>query len=172
MADKLNWIKGPWPGKLAVSPRPRGGDWLADEIAAWKRNGISSVLSLLTAEEEEELCLQNEDRAAKEAGVRFRSLPIPDRGLPLSESELTAVVDELDAELASGRNVLVHCRQGIGRAGMIAACLLISRGQSADTAVRNVSEARGATIPDTTEQREWIEHYPSVAVGPKRSYTR
>lgn len=172
MVDKLNWIKGPWSGKLAVSARPRGGDWLADQLATWKRNGISSVLSLLTPEEEEELGLQNENREARNAGMTFRSLPIPDRGLPFSESELTAVIEELDGDLSTGKNVLVHCRQGIGRTGIIAACLLISRGETPDAAIKNVSEARGAMIPDTSEQREWIEHYPAVTVGSKRRLTR
>jgi len=35
--------------------RPRGGDWLQDEILALKRSGISILVSLLTPEEEDEL---------------------------------------------------------------------------------------------------------------------
>jgi len=54
---KLYWIKGPWPGKLALAARPRGGDWLEDEIAAWRDAGINAIVSLLTAEEEQELDL-------------------------------------------------------------------------------------------------------------------
>jgi hypothetical protein len=28
MNPKLYWVDGPWPGKLAISARPRGGGWL------------------------------------------------------------------------------------------------------------------------------------------------
>ena len=44
-----------WPGKLFVSSRPRGGDWLSDEIERWRQGGIQTALSLLTQEEESEL---------------------------------------------------------------------------------------------------------------------
>jgi hypothetical protein len=47
----LYWVDGPWPGKLALAARPRGGDWLGDEVVSWKRNGVDAVLSLLTPEE-------------------------------------------------------------------------------------------------------------------------
>ena len=44
---ELHWVNGPWPGKLALSARPRDGGWLEDEIANWRRSGIDTVLSLL-----------------------------------------------------------------------------------------------------------------------------
>ena len=48
MRKELYWLEESWPGKLAVAPRPRGGDWLTDDIASWKRAKVNSVLSLLT----------------------------------------------------------------------------------------------------------------------------
>jgi hypothetical protein len=32
MRAQLYWIEGPWAGHFAIVPRPRGGDWLEDEI--------------------------------------------------------------------------------------------------------------------------------------------
>ena len=52
MSTELRWVEGPWKGKLAIAARPRGGDWLGDEIEAWRRLGIATVVSLLTPEEE------------------------------------------------------------------------------------------------------------------------
>ena len=45
MRAELYWIDAPdlLPGKLAVSPRPRGGDWL-DEILDWAREGVDRVV--------------------------------------------------------------------------------------------------------------------------------
>ena len=51
MTTKLYWIEGPWPGRLAILPRPRGGEWLEDEVQLWQQSGLDVVLSLLTHEE-------------------------------------------------------------------------------------------------------------------------
>lgn len=159
MPTELHWLNGPWPGRLALAARPRGGDWLGDEISSWKRIGIGAILSLLTSEEEQDLGLIGEADAARKEGLEFLSLPIPDRQVPTSQERLREAVERLNAILASGRNALVHCRQGIGRTGLVAACLLIKNGMSPGAAVEAVSEARGVAVPETIEQREWIERF-------------
>ena len=55
MRKELYWVDGPWAGKLAMAARPRGGDWLEDDLSSWKQAGTDTVLSLLTPEEEEDL---------------------------------------------------------------------------------------------------------------------
>ncbi len=62
------------------------------------------------------------------------------------------LVKEILTELESGRNVAVHCRQSIGRSGLIAASLLASSGMELEQAIKAVSTARGLTIPETPEQ--------------------
>lgn len=42
MKSDLFWINGPWPGRLAIMPRPRSGDWLEDEIQAWSGAAVAS----------------------------------------------------------------------------------------------------------------------------------
>jgi protein-tyrosine phosphatase len=161
MSTKLYWIDGPWLGKLAMAARPRGGDWLEDEMDDWRSAGVNIVLSLLTPEEEEDLNLTLESRTAEEAGLKFLSLPIPDRQVPPSPSQVAPVLDELDADLASGKNAVIHCRQGVGRSGLIAACLLVTRGENPGSAVVELERARGTTVPETAEQRAWIDLYAS-----------
>ncbi len=167
MWTKIHWVQGPWLGKLALSSRPRGGDWLPDEMASWRGAGIDTVVSLLTPEEEKDLDLRREASEAKAHGMKFASLPIPDRQVPNSESEVTAALENLDADLSSGKNVVVHCRQGIGRTGLVAACLLIAKGLSPGAAVETVTAARGMQVPETDEQRRWLDHYASVLAGTK-----
>ena len=48
---ELHWVDGPWPGKLAMAARPRGGEWLQDELEGWRLAGVHTILSLLTPEE-------------------------------------------------------------------------------------------------------------------------
>ncbi len=167
MWTELHWVEGPWPGKLALASRPRGGDWLQDEMAAWRRAGIDTVLSLLTSEEELDLDLKHEQREVKAKGMKFASLPIPDRQVPNSESEVSAVLDRVDADLSAGKNVVIHCRQGIGRAGLVASSLLVTKGLNPEAAVQTISAARGIPVPETTEQRPWIDHYASVLASSK-----
>ena len=167
MWTKLYWAQGPWSGKLAVAARPRGGEWLADEIATWRQAGIGTVLSLLTHEEEQELDLSEEGREVKKSGMRFLSLPIPDRQTPGSESEVKATIEKLDAKLSSGKNVVVHCRQGVGRSGLIAACLLITKGLSSGAALEAIGAARGVSVPETPEQRRWVERYATSFASAK-----
>jgi protein-tyrosine phosphatase len=159
MSAGLYWIDGPWPGKLGVAARPRGGDWLADEIGNWKRVGVRAVLSLLTPEEERDLDLQKEAAESRHFGLEFVSFPIPDRQVPASEAKLGKTLEKLASMLSDGTNVLVHCRQGIGRSGLVAACLLVRAGMSPGAAVEVVSAARGLPVPETVEQRQWIERY-------------
>ncbi len=77
------------------------------------------------------------------------------------------MLDELDAELAEGGKVVIHCRQGVGRAGMIAACLLVLRGTDPTSAVAMVEQARGTTVPETLEQRHWIDLFASNLTSSK-----
>ena len=167
MGTKLHWVDGPWPGKLAVAARPRGSDWLEDEIANWHRAGIDTVLSLLTPEEEQSLDLTNEASVVKARGMNFMQLPIPDREVPGSETEVSAALEKLNAKLSSGRNVIVHCRQGVGRSGLVAVCLLVTNGLDVKTAVKSISAARGVPVPETKEQRQWIDHYAAVLTSTK-----
>lgn len=162
MRTELYWVQGAWPGKLALSPRPRGGDWLQDEIRDWKQLGIHLVLSLLTPEEERELDLRQEADETRAQGLEFLSFPIADRQVPRSESKLATVLESLKTTLAAGRNALIHCRQGVGRTGLVAACLLIGNGISPGAAVAEISSARGVSVPETKEQREWIDHYATA----------
>src|SRR5256885_568555 len=80
MRTELTWIEGPWPGRLAIMPRPRGGDWLEDEIQSWRQSGVDVIISLLTREEQTELSLADEEELCRANGMEFVSFPIVDRG--------------------------------------------------------------------------------------------
>lgn len=160
---KLYWVEGPWPGRLALAPRPRGEDWIDDDISSWHRAGINTVVSLLTSSEERDLKLTRESEAAKSQGMGFISFPIEDRKTPTSEQNVAKLVEKMDEKLSEGQNLVVHCRQGVGRSGLIAACLLITRGWSPQGATQELSEVRGVPIPETTEQRDWIDHFAVLA---------
>ena len=162
MRAELHWVDGPWAGKLALSARPRGGDWLKDDLARWKTTGVQMLVSLLTEQEEGDLDLLSEAREAHALGLDYVSFPILDRQVPASEAKLASVLEKLESNLSEGKNVLVHCRQGIGRTGLVAACLLVKSGMSPGAAVDKVSTARGVPVPETDEQRNWIDQHAAA----------
>lgn len=155
MRTALFWIAGPWPGRLAIAPRPRGGDWLEDEVRAWQQSGLDIVVSLLTPGEVAELELDKEEAWCQAHGIQFCAFPIADLGVPVSRQASVELINKLDKALSEGKNIAVHCRQGIGRSGLLAACLLIRSGKEPETAFERVSAARGCPVPETVEQWEW-----------------
>jgi protein-tyrosine phosphatase len=170
MFTELYWIDGPWPGRLAISARPRGGDWLEEEMHAWRRAGLDTVVSLLTPDEVEDLGLQQERDVCRKNGIEFLSLPIVDRGIPALDGDTVELFEHIEEALVQGKNVDLHCRQGVGRAGLVAASLLVARGTPPAVAVDQVGKARHVTVPETPEQRAWIDSFaatltPAVAAG-------
>jgi len=128
-------------------------------MSSWRRAGIDAVLSLLTREEEGDLDLTAESREARAGGMEFISFPIPDRQVPDSDAAMSSALESLDAALVAGKNAVVHCRQGVGRTGLVAACLLVAKGLTPEDAVERLSKARGEPVPETPEQRRWIDRY-------------
>jgi protein-tyrosine phosphatase len=166
MTTDLYWVSGPWPGKLAIAPRPRGGDWLEDELNAWRGAGVDVVVSLLTREEENDLSLLEEARACRAAGIAYFSLPIEDRSVPTSIEEFTKQMARLLDLLNAGKTIAVHCRQGIGRAAMVVISLLVIAGGDLEAAVKHVSQVRKCSVPETGKQRQWLTDFAlSLATG-------
>ena len=170
MKAEVYWVPGPWPGRLGILPRPRGGDWLEDEVRSWRAAGIDVVASLLTPDEIAEFELQKEGTRSKAEGLEFYAFPIPDRGVPRSRTEFEKLIGDLVRELKRGKNVVAHCRQGIGRSALVAASLLTSSGEKPDEAFRRIEEVRGRSVPETAEQREWVLQSAPDATGYRHVY--
>jgi protein-tyrosine phosphatase len=165
MQAKVFWVAGPWRGRLGILPRPRGGDWLADEAAAWRAAGIDMVVSLLESDEEAQLVPEGEAAAAATNSIEFRAFPIPDRGVPASRESVAELADDIVSALDSGKNVAVHCRQGIGRSGMIVGGVLVAAGEDVPTALGTIKESRGLDVPETEEQQRWLREFSSWSVA-------
>jgi ADP-ribosyl-[dinitrogen reductase] hydrolase len=158
------------PGK--VQPHGATGAWRRDlrldldAVAAW---GAVAVVTLV--EDHELAALQVPALGAEVAArhMEWLHLPIPDGGAPGAAFEATwgdgergraggvhgglggGVGEGLRARLRDGFSVLVHCKGGLGRAGTVAARLLVELGVSPPEAVRQVREVRPGAI-ETPEQ--------------------
>ena len=157
--SEVYWIEGPWSGRLAILPRPRGGDWLEDEVQAWRSAGVDVVVSTLGDDEIADLDLAQEASVSRAAGIDYVAFPVVDRGVPPSIRATADLVRLLESKLASGTNVGVHCRQGIGRSALLAGCVLIASGMAPEAAFERVAAARGLPVPETVEQRQWADRF-------------
>ena len=155
MKPTIYWINNPGEGRIAVLDRPLGDDCLESEILSWREDGIDVVVSLLTEPEDRLLGLSREADLCRNNGLTFINFPIEDCNVPLSSEATLQLVKELDALLTSGKSIGFHCRGGVGRSPLIASCLLMFSGKSAEESFQMVGEARGLEVPHTPEQEVW-----------------
>ena len=153
------WIPAPAAGRLAIMSRPRAGEWLEDEIAGWRADGITDVVCLLEKDELRELGLDGELDLCRVGGIEFTPFPIRDRGVPSSMSDTLRLARVIVDRIGRGSGVAIHCRAGIGRPSLVAACVLVLYGLDPATALERIADARGIAVPDTDEQRDWIAQF-------------
>jgi len=146
------------PGKY--DPYGMTGPWnrdLARDLDMIRNWGAAAVVTLL---EPEELTLLRVERLGEEVSRRnmlWFHLPIVDTKIPDDdfEREWAVAGEKLRSILRSGSDVVVHCRGGLGRAGTIAARLLIELGSEPETAMASVRAVRPGAI-ENDEQEMYV----------------
>ena len=141
-------------GILYIMPKP-SGQWLEDDISYFKSMDINIIVSLLEDSEAYSLGLDDEKKICHKYNIKFIQIPTKDRGLPNKE-KLKTLVSQLLEALEDGKNIAIHCRAGIGRAGLLSACILKTQNIDIKSVIEEISTARKAIIPDTDEQYEYI----------------
>ena len=136
--------------------RPRGGDWLIDEIKALRASGVDILVSLLTSTEVRELDLAEEATFCHQQGIKYVSFAIQDRSVPPFSEQTFLFLKHLRASLSEGKHLTFHCRHGLGRAVLMAASVLVLTGLTPEQAFDLFSRARGYRVPETEEQRAWV----------------
>ena len=124
-------------GKLLGSSCPT-----IEYLAELRGDGFRTVISLL---EDEEQARAYDQGAAEDIGLDVRRIQILDFGTP-TRRDFKAFLKEVETALIAGK-VVVHCQFGYGRTGTMAAAYWISKGRSADDAVKKVRRAN----PDAVE---------------------
>jgi ADP-ribosyl-[dinitrogen reductase] hydrolase len=138
-------MSGEWDRDLALD---------LDEIRDW---GAAAVVTLLEPKELVLLRVEGLGEGILQRNMMWFHLPIVDVSIPDErfEEEWEIVGEKLRSILRSGSGVLVHCRGGLGRAGTIAARLLMELGVEADVAIARVRAARPGAI-ETRAQEEYV----------------
>ena len=147
------------PGK--TDPAGISGAWARDlgtDLEAIERWGATAVVSLITDEEIAGLGVRGLAAAVRERHMEWWHVPIPDGRPPGRDFEDRWAVagDAIRDRLRAGFDVLVHCKGGLGRAGTVAARLLVELGERADEAMRRVRAARSPYAIETKSQEAHV----------------
>lgn len=136
-------------------PKP-DGNHLPQAVTHLRRLGIDILASLLEAHEIDRFGLDEEKKLCAASGIRFVHFPIVEGDIPADTVAFPALVDELRGALEAGARVVIHCRAGIGRTGVLAGCILRRDGYDASSATQMLSCVRDFSLPETKEQYNFI----------------
>ncbi len=149
------------PGRLGMTICPGRRDHgraLAVDLDALRGFGVSRHLCLLS---DEELAWAGVAGLAGEMAARsieLRQLPIRDQGAPGFDDAFAVARWCLEAT-RRGQHVTISCMGGLGRAGTIAACVLVLLGSSAEEAIAQVRKARGPRAVETRVQEAFVARF-------------
>ncbi len=146
------------PGKKIIGGLTGDSDRdLEADIQAITEWAPDAVVTLMEQKEFRLLQVPKLGEKVEQAGIEWHHLPIRDVDVPNEDFENLWVYSghRLRSALAAGRKVLIHCRGGLGRSGMIAARLLVEMGEGPTDAIGRVRSARRGAI-ETPEQAEHV----------------
>lgn len=139
----------------------------------WRRNldkdldrlcqayGAAVLVSLIEDHELEQLGIPELFTRCEEHGIQVIRFPIPDGGVPGSVAEFSQLVDRILETARKGQNVIIQCRGGLGRSGLVAAACLAALGKEPDSAISAVRRVRFGAVENEAQEhfvrelREW-----------------
>lgn len=143
-------------GTLAICPCPGFKSDYAhaiQDIAAW---GADLVVSMTTFEEMKALGAEQmpDDLAAK--GIKWLHFSVRDYHAASAEAAPVWRVISQTAHrvLCEGGKVLLHCKGGCGRSGMVALRLLVEAGEEPILALERLRQVRPCAV-ETKSQTDW-----------------
>lgn len=145
-------------GRLALVRAPHATTLERDAATLASAIGTHAVAPLITDAEVRALGLTAWPQALIHAGVRVMPWAIEDMSVPDDHDRFAAFVGTLAGELREGRTVTVHCRAGLGRSGMVAACVLVHVGAAAPQAIAHVRASRPGAV-ETEAQEAYVAEY-------------
>jgi protein-tyrosine phosphatase len=150
-------------GLLAGSALP-GSGWLGQggtlraDLADLDDRGVRALVSLIDVP-------PDLPRFCRKLGIEWISHPIENFSVPKDLPAFDLLVEGLLARMGAGLAVCVHCFAGIGRTGLVLACV-VGRYRRLDpaAAIRAVRSIRPAL--ETSEQEHFVSRY---LAGARRS---
>jgi protein-tyrosine phosphatase len=125
------------------------------------------LITLLQAHELSELKIPALFDQVCAAGMQSRWFPIRDFGTPDSMPGLQQLVGQMLVALEAGQTIVVHCKGGLGRAGLVTASCLVALGYSPEAAFRIVRQARPGSV-ETLAQEAYVAEFAQLCLSAER----
>lgn len=155
---KIYWIhQFENSARIGIVARPRGDDWLENEISNLSENKVAILVSLLESDEIHELNLELEQAYCLAKKINYINFPIPDRDIPGQSDKTDNLIELIVTRLNEGLSVAIHCRMGIGRSSIIAAAVLLKYKFKVPEIIEIITKKRGVKVPDTDKQLAWLK---------------
>lgn len=132
------------------------GAWARDlDLRAVRDWGATTVVTLVEDHELTSLGVTAMGATAASLGLAWVHLPIPDATAPgpAFERDWRREGARLRVCLRGGESIFVHCKGGLGRAGTIAARLLVELGEAPALAIARVRAARPGALEVRAQER-------------------
>jgi ADP-ribosyl-[dinitrogen reductase] hydrolase len=94
----------------------------------------------------------------RQRGSQLLHYPLVDVSVPTNKPSYRVLIEQLHTQIHAGEHILVHCKGGLGRTGLVVASLLVRLGHKSTEAVRITRETRPGTI-QTAAQERWVHAY-------------
>lgn len=149
------------PGKHGSSLS--GTLWARDldmDLAALRNWGAGLIVTLMERHEFDLLRVPRLPDRISSHSMPWMHLPIVDQGIPdgAFQAEWPRASSAVLGQMAAGGSVILHCRGGLGRTGLVAALLLIQTGHTAEEAIQTVRRTRDGAI-ETRGQEAYVRAY-------------
>ena len=152
----------PNEGRLGLTMCPGRKDplcnWdrdLKEDIRAIRIWGAGIVVTLIEDHEIRTLAIEDLEQQVLANKMDWVHLPILDMNVPDQrfEDRWVSVGPQLHERLDSGDRILIHCRVGLGRTGLVAARMLVERGCDPRIAIRRIRSIRPHAIQTAEQER-------------------
>ena len=129
--------------------------------------GVGQVVALTPDDELDRLGLADMPRRIIDSGIAWLQVPVVNFSTPEADQldAFMAAMAEVKAKVDQGQHILVHCRGGTGRAGKVAAVMLIHYGIAPDDAITMIRQQREGCI-QTEEQEQFVRDYIPMMTAP------
>jgi Cyclin-dependent kinase inhibitor 3 (CDKN3) len=157
------------PGRLLAGEYPIGADYTdaRARLARFREAGINYFIDLTEKGEAPAY------RHLLPVYTRYQDSPIADTCVPAGVTQVLTLLADIRVAVEAKRCLYIHCRQGIGRTGLVVGCYLADAAGDGRAAIKELNQLwqqserakSWPTIPQTPEQANYIRRWPKLAAA-------